>query len=95
MPCFDKLSLYYETQKFIPKSYTWYHPRLRKNKEVFDFIHIYGDHRLEGSKKDLDLCLRLSHKNTIILFDDKNLPQLNYLFSRYLRKGISEKFKFK
>tara|TARA_B100001989_G_C24223000_1_gene308778 strand:- start:311 stop:532 length:222 start_codon:yes stop_codon:yes gene_type:complete len=50
MPCFDKLSLYYETQKFIPKSYTWYHPRLIKNKEVFDFINIYGDHRLEGSK---------------------------------------------
>ena len=96
IPCFNKISSDYDNIKLIPESsHDVALPILIKNKEVFDFIHIDGDHRLEGAKKDLDLCLRLSHKDTIILFDDTNLPHLNSLCSQYLRKGILEEFNFK
>lgn len=95
IPCFNKISSDYDYIKLIPESsHEVALPRLIKNKEVFDFIHIDGDHRLEGAKKDLDLCLRLSHKNTIILLDDTHYPPLNSLCSQYLKKGILEKFKF-
>ena len=42
----------FDSLKFIPESsHEKALPRLIKNKKVFDFIHIDGDHRLEGEKR--------------------------------------------
>ena len=45
-------------------------------KNIFDVIHIDGDHRTEGAAKDLEYCLKLSTKGSIIFFDDTNLKHL-------------------
>lgn len=40
------------------------------NHEPFDFIFIDGGHDYDIAKSDLEHCLRLSHKDTIIAMDD-------------------------
>ena len=48
--------------------------------------------KIEKAKKDLDLCLQLSHEKTIIVFDDTNIPHLNKLCNKYVRKGLVENY---
>ena len=71
MPCFNRIKQDFDNLKIIEgSSYDVGLPQLIKENEKFDVIHIDGDHGLKGAKKDLDLCLKLCHDKTIIIFDD-------------------------
>jgi predicted O-methyltransferase YrrM len=89
MPCFNRIKQDYKYLRLIPESsYDTALPKLIELKETFDLIHIDGDHRIEGARKDLELCLKLCKNNTIIIFDDTNLSNLNKLCDEYVKKGL-------
>ena len=43
----------------------------------------------------MELCLKLCHDKTIILFDDTNLHHLDNLCSKYIRTGKLKDYHFK
>ena len=93
IPCFNRINQDFDDLRIIPgSSYDVGLPQLIEQGEKFDLIHIDGDHGLIGAKKDLDLCLQLSHEKTIIVFDDTNIPHLNKLCNKYVRKGLVENY---
>ena len=95
MPCFNKISSDFDGLNIIPgSSYDVGLPQLIKENKKFDFIHIDGDHRLEGATKDMELCLKLCHDNTIILFNDTNMKYLDNLCSKYVTAGKLKDYHF-
>lgn len=95
VPCFEKISSEFSNLTLIPgSSYDIGLPQLIKENKKFDIIHIDGDHRLEGAKKDLELCLSLCHDKTIIIFDDTNMGHLNNLCSQYVRSNKLKDYHF-
>lgn len=96
MPCFNKISSDFSNLNIIPgSSYDVGLPQLIKKNMVFDLIHIDGDHRLQGAIKDIELCLKLCHDKTIIIFDDTNLDYLDNLCSMYVKNGRLKDYHFK
>jgi tRNA G46 methylase TrmB len=94
LPCFDKLTSDFVNLYLFPySSYDIALPKLIKNNEKYDLIHIDGDHRMEGAKKDLELCLQLSNIGTIIIFDDTNLVHLNNLCNDFIKNGLLIEYK--
>lgn len=96
IPCFNKINSEFNNMNIIPgSSYDIGLPKLINENKMFDLIHIDGDHRLEGARKDIELCLKLCHDKTIIIFDDTNLLYLNKLCNLYVEKGILKEYHFK
>ena len=95
VPCFEKISSDFKNMSFLPgSSYDVGLPQLIQDNKKFDFIHIDGDHRLEGARKDLEMCLKLCHDKTIIVFDDTDLDYLNNLCSEYVSSKKIKEYKF-
>jgi predicted O-methyltransferase YrrM len=96
MPCFNKLSSDFSNLNIIPgSSYDVGLPQLIRKNITFDLIHIDGDHRLEGARKDIELCIKLCHDNTVIMFDDTNLKYLDDLCTSYVKRKILKDYHFK
>ena len=94
IPCYNQISSDFNNVDMIPKSSMAALPELIHKGNKYDFIHIDGDHRLEGARKDFEACLKVSHKGTIILFDDTNIDYLNALCDDYIKKGIVSEYEF-
>jgi len=93
MPCFNRINQDFDKLRIITgSSYDVGLPQLIEKNEKFDLIHIDGDHRQKGARKDLDLCLKLCHDKTIIVFDDTNIPHLDKLCNKYIRKGLVKEY---
>ena len=95
VPCYKMISSNYKNIKIILESSLIALPKLIKQKKEFDVIHIDGDHRIEGAKKDLDFCLRLCRKGSVIIMDDTNLPHINELCNKYIKNKIVKEYNFK
>ena len=88
IPCFNTITSDYKDNMMIilKPSQTALQELILQNIK-YDLIHIDGDHSLSGARKDLELCLKLSHSNTVIIFDDTNLKHLNDLCENFINNG--------
>jgi predicted O-methyltransferase YrrM len=89
--CYKRISQDHKNIKLVIQSS---HDYLKSDTTKYDLIHIDGDHNLEGAEKDLVDSLKLSHKGTIIIFDDTNLKPLNDLCDRYVKTGVVKEHQF-
>lgn len=91
-PCYQRISQDYPGINLILESSLTAVPNLIG--ATFDVIHVDGDHRIEGARKDFENVLKVSHPGTIIIFDDTNLAPLNVLCDEFVRKNVVEEFVF-
>jgi predicted O-methyltransferase YrrM len=90
--CFNKISSDFSDINILLESSSIALNNLINNKKYYDIIHIDGDHSLNGATNDLNLCLKLSKKGTIIIFDDTNISSLNNLCESYIKKGLVSEY---
>lgn len=86
VPCFNTIHSDYTDMEILLEPSSKALKGLIQQKKTYDIIHIDGDHSLEGARTDLELCLRLAHDDTIIIFDDTNLPHLSALCQNYVNQ---------
>lgn len=94
IPCYKYLCNDFDNIELITKSSLVALPELIEVGKKYDVIHIDGDHRIEGATKDFELCLKLSKKGTVIIFDDTNLVPLNNLCNNYVNNNIVKEYLF-
>lgn len=94
IPCYKIISNDYKNIKIILKNSLIALPKLIKQKKEFDVIHIDGDHSIESAKKDLNFCLKLCKKGSVIIMDDTNLPHINKLCKEYIKNKIVKEYNF-
>ena len=58
------------------------------NKEKFDLIHIDGGHTLEVAESDILNCVRFSNQDTLLIIDDADNGDINFLINKYVKKNI-------
>jgi predicted O-methyltransferase YrrM len=85
-PCFDRMKKDYPFMQIHLESSHTMLPKLATQYQTYDIIHIDGDHTKEGARKDMEDALRLSHKGTIIIFDDTNIDYLHALCNEFVEK---------
>jgi predicted O-methyltransferase YrrM len=95
IPCFQliKNDFNFDMNIILESSHTALE-KLIKEDNNYDFIHIDGDHSLNGATKDLELCIKLSKSGTIIMFDDTNISYLNDLCNKYIHNGYLKEYIF-
>lgn len=93
-PCYNKIKTDFYHFELIMESSLIALPKLIEQGFKYDIIHIDGDHRIEGAKKDFELCLKLSKKGTVIIFDDTDMEHLNDLCEDYVNKKIVRDYNF-
>ena len=94
VPCYNTLKKDFSNLNLILESS---HTALQKliNKNItYDLIHIDGDHSILGATNDLNLCIKLSKKGTIIIFDDTNINYLNELCNSFISKKLVRDYVF-
>ena len=87
IPCYKQVATDYPGVDLYAESSLAVLPRLAIQRKTYDIIHIDGDHRAYGARRDLDHCLDLCHDKTVIIFDDTNLSHLNQLCESYISRG--------
>ena len=63
-----------------PKSHPYSNPTL------FDIIHIDGGHNDIDAISDIYYCKKLAHKDTIVIIDDYNMPNIKKVVDNYINK---------
>jgi len=86
--CFNKISSDFSDINILLENSNTALKKLINKNNCYDIIHIDGDHSIKGATNDFNLCLKLSKKGTIIIFDDTNLASLNNLCESYIKKGL-------
>jgi predicted O-methyltransferase YrrM len=92
--CYNTLKKDYSNLNLILESSHIALQKLINKNLTYDLIHIDGDHSLLGATNDLNLCIKLSKKGTIIIFDDTNINYLNELCNSLISKKIVRDYIF-
>jgi SAM-dependent methyltransferase len=75
--CFELLKSHFGDRIHLTiESSISYLPKLIKQQNTYDVIHIDGDHSLSGFTSDFENSLLLSRKDTILLVDDTNISYI-------------------
>jgi predicted O-methyltransferase YrrM/SAM-dependent methyltransferase len=94
VPCYNVIKADYPNLNILLESSQTALPKLISQNMSYDLIHIDGDHSLSGATNDFNLCLKLSKKGTIIIFDDTNIAYLNELCNQFVSKKIVKDYNF-
>jgi glyoxylate utilization-related uncharacterized protein len=56
-------------------------------KTKYDLFHIDGGHTMTIANTDFQNCKKLAHKNSYVIFDDTQIPELGYLWRQYIQNN--------
>jgi predicted O-methyltransferase YrrM len=94
VPCYEQISRDISGIDLILDSSVTALPKLIELDIKFDVIHIDGDHSKEGAQGDMELCLKLSRKGTVIIFDDTDIQYINDICNHYVDNHLVTEYPF-